>query len=70
MFTRINMVKWRLQFNNIFYKGVWDYAQGVEEGFGTYRKMVLMNAPFTAVHFATYDTSKRSLKEILPECER
>ena len=49
---------------------MWDCAQSVEDGFGAYRKMVLMNAPFTTVHFATYDNSKRSLKEISSECER
>lgn len=49
---------------------MWDCAQSVEEGFGAYKKMVLMNAPFTTVHFATYDASKMSLKKILSERER
>jgi solute carrier family 25 iron transporter 28/37 len=42
-----------------------------EEGFGafyaSYRTTVLMNAPFTAVHFATYEAAKKGLMEISPE---
>ena len=42
-----------------------------EEGLGafyaSYRTTVLMNAPFTAVHFATYEAAKRGLMEVSPE---
>lgn len=55
------------------YRGVWDCVRRVmrEEGFGafyaSYRTTVLMNAPFTAVHFATYEAAKKALVEISPE---
>ena len=41
-----------------------------EEGFralyASYRTTVVMNAPFTAVHFATYEATKRGLMEVAP----
>ncbi|OAY24203.1 mitoferrin isoform X2 [Manihot esculenta] len=73
VFTPMDMVKQRLQLGNNIYKGVWDCVKRVlrEEGFGafyaSYRTTVLMNAPFTAVHFATYEATKRGLMEISPE---
>lgn len=74
VFTPMDMVKQRLQLgNNSTYKGVWDCVKRVlsEEGLGafyaSYRTTVLMNAPFTAVHFATYEATKRGLIEISPE---
>ncbi|XP_010557188.1 PREDICTED: mitoferrin-like, partial [Tarenaya hassleriana] len=73
VFTPMDMVKQRLQMGNGTYKGVWDCVKRVmrEEGFGafyaSYRTTVLMNAPFTAVHFATYEAAKRGLMEISPE---
>ncbi|CAA7037973.1 unnamed protein product [Microthlaspi erraticum] len=73
VFTPMDMVKQRLQIGNGTYKGVWDCIRRVtrEEGFGafyaSYRTTVLMNAPFTAVHFATYEAVKRALREISPE---
>ncbi|KAF8052802.1 hypothetical protein N665_1504s0010 [Sinapis alba] len=72
VFTPMDMVKQRLQIGNGTYKGVWDCVGRVmrEEGFGafyaSYRTTVLMNAPFTAVHFATYEAVKRGLREISP----
>ena len=43
----------------------------MEEGFGafyaSYRTTILMNAPFTAVHFTTYEAVKRGLMEVSPE---
>ena len=43
----------------------------MEEGVGafykSYRTTVVMNAPFTAVHFATYEAAKRGLMEVSPE---
>ena len=73
VFTPMDMVKQRLQLSNSGYKGVWDCVRRVlsEEGVGafyaSYRTTVLMNAPFTAVHFATYEAAKRGLMEISPE---
>ncbi|XP_007016984.2 PREDICTED: mitoferrin [Theobroma cacao] len=72
--TPMDMVKQRLQLgNSAAYRGVLDCVKKVlkEEGFGafyaSYRTTVLMNAPFTAVHFATYEAAKRGLIEISPE---
>ncbi|XP_062086662.1 uncharacterized protein LOC133792749 [Humulus lupulus] len=73
VFTPMDMVKQRLQLSNSPYKGVWDCMKRVlrEDGFrafyASYRTTVLMNAPFTAVHFATYEAAKRGLMEISPE---
>ncbi|KAJ1437566.1 Mitochondrial substrate/solute carrier [Sesbania bispinosa] len=73
VFTPMDMVKQRLQLSNSGYKGVWDCVRRVmsEEGFGafyaSYRTTVLMNAPFTAVHFATYEAAKRGLMEVSPD---
>ncbi|XP_040992003.1 mitoferrin-like isoform X2 [Juglans microcarpa x Juglans regia] len=73
VFTPMDMVKQRLQLSNTHYAGVWDCVKRVlrEEGFGafyaSYRTTVLMNAPFTAVHFTTYESAKRALMEISPE---
>lgn len=73
VFTPMDMVKQRLQLNNSPYKGVLDCMKKVlrEEGFrafyASYRTTVVMNAPFTAVHFATYEASKRGLMEVSPE---
>ncbi|KAK1320558.1 hypothetical protein QJS10_CPA03g01079 [Acorus calamus] len=63
----MDVVKQRLQLKSSPYKGVADCIGRVlrEEGFGafyaSYRTTVLMNAPFTAVHFATYEASKKAL---------
>ncbi|GAB4860251.1 hypothetical protein Ancab_011731 [Ancistrocladus abbreviatus] len=77
VFTPMDMVKQRLQLSGGSgggaYRGVWDCVKRVlkEEGFGafyaSYRTTVIMNAPFTAVHFATYEAAKRGLSEISPE---
>ncbi|CAA0820614.1 Mitochondrial substrate carrier family protein [Striga hermonthica] len=71
--TPMDMVKQRLQLSSSPYGGVWDCVRRVarEEGirafFASYRTTVLMNAPFTAVHFATYEAAKRGLMEVSPE---
>ncbi|XP_010264543.1 PREDICTED: mitoferrin-like isoform X2 [Nelumbo nucifera] len=71
--TPMDMVKQRLQLRSSPYKGVMDCVKRVltEEGFGafyaSYRTTILMNAPYTAVHFATYEAVKRGLMEISPE---
>jgi len=72
----MDMVKQRLQLSSGVggaYRGVWDCVKRVlkEEGFkafyASYRTTVVMNAPFTAVHFATYEAAKKGLMEISPE---
>ncbi|KAG8387918.1 hypothetical protein BUALT_Bualt02G0071300 [Buddleja alternifolia] len=71
--TPMDMVKQRLQLSSSPYKGVWDCVRRVlrEEGlrafYASYRTTILMNAPFTAVHFATYEAAKRGLMEVSPE---
>lgn len=73
VFTPMDMVKQRLQLRSSPYKGLMDCMKRVlrEEGFGafyaSYRTTVLMNAPFTAVHFSTYEATKRGLMEVSPE---
>ncbi|THU53657.1 hypothetical protein C4D60_Mb10t16750 [Musa balbisiana] len=73
VFTPMDTVKQRLQLNSSPYKGVADCISRVlrEEGirafFASYRTTVVMNAPYTAVHFATYEAAKRGLMEVSPE---
>lgn len=73
VFTPMDMVKQRLQLSSSPYKGVLDCVTRVlrEEGFkafyASYRTTVLMNAPFTAVHFSTYEAAKRGLMEVSPD---
>lgn len=58
--TPMDVVKQRLQLKNSPYKGVGDCVKRVflEEGIGgfyaAYRTTVVMNAPFTEVHFTNY----------------
>ncbi|KAL3826156.1 hypothetical protein ACJIZ3_022185 [Penstemon smallii] len=65
--TPMDVVKQRMQLKGSPYKGVVDCVRRVliEEGFGafyvSYRTTVVMNAPFTAVHFATYEGVKKGL---------
>ncbi|KAG8371520.1 hypothetical protein BUALT_Bualt13G0096100 [Buddleja alternifolia] len=71
--TPMDMVKQRLQLSSSPYNGVWDCVRRVlrEDGirgfYASYRTTVLMNAPYTAVHFATYEAAKRGLMEVSPE---
>ncbi|KAI3410805.1 uncharacterized protein J3R85_018402, partial [Psidium guajava] len=71
--TPMDVVKQRLQLRDSPYKGVGDCMRRVlkEEGvrafYASYRTTVVMNAPFTAVHFATYEAAKRALMEFSPE---
>lgn len=73
VFTPMDMVKQRLQLANSPYKGVWDCVgrvmreDGIKAFYASYRTTVLMNAPFTAVHFSTYEAVKRALMEVSPE---
>ncbi|XP_057524748.1 uncharacterized protein LOC130804349 [Amaranthus tricolor] len=68
--TPMDMVKQRLQLSGGVggaYNGVWDCVKRVfkDEGFrafyASYRTTVIMNAPFTAVHFASYEAAKKAL---------
>ncbi|KAK9290009.1 hypothetical protein L1049_008172 [Liquidambar formosana] len=69
--TPMDMVKQRLQLESSPYKGVGNCVKRVlvEEGIGafyaSYRTTVVMNAPFTAIHFATYEAAKRGLMEVV-----
>lgn len=71
--TPMDVVKQRLQLKGSPYKGVGDCVRRVvlEEGVGafykSYRTTVVMNAPFTAIHFATYEAAKRGLMELSPD---
>ncbi|XP_027350899.1 mitoferrin-like [Abrus precatorius] len=73
VFTPMDVVKQRLQLKCSPYKGVMDCVKRVvvEEGvgafFASYRTTVVMNAPFTAVHFATYEAAKKGLVEVSAE---
>lgn len=72
VFTPMDMVKQRLQLSSSAYSGVWDCVRRVlgEEGirafYASYRTTVIMNAPFTAVHFAAYEAAKKCLIEVSP----
>ncbi|KAL0426216.1 UNVERIFIED_CONTAM: Mitoferrin [Sesamum latifolium] len=64
--TPMDVVKQRLQLKGSPYKGGRLREEGCDgRGIGafyaSYRTTVLMNAPFTAVHFATYEAAKRGL---------
>ena len=69
--TPMDVVKQRLQLKSSPYRGVGDCVRRVlvEEGVGafyaSYRTTVVMNAPYTAVHFAVYEAAKRGLKEVI-----
>nr|XP_027090720.1 mitoferrin-like isoform X1 [Coffea arabica] len=73
VFTPMDMVKQRLQLNSSPYGGVLDCVKRVlrEEGIGafyaSYKTTVVMNAPYTAVHFAIYEAAKRALMEVSPD---
>ncbi|GAB4857442.1 hypothetical protein Ancab_015351 [Ancistrocladus abbreviatus] len=70
--TPMDVVKQRLQLRFSPYCGVRDCVARMvkEEGIGafyaSYRTTVLMNAPFTAVHFSTYEALKKLLSELSP----
>ncbi|XP_073115099.1 uncharacterized protein [Elaeis guineensis] len=71
--TPMDVVKQRLQLRRSPYGGVRDCVVRMlrEEGLGSfyasYRTTVIMNAPFTAVHFSTYEAVKKVLSGITPE---
>lgn len=73
VFTPMDTVKQRLQLSESPYKGVLDCVKRVlkEEGikafYASYKTTVLMNAPYTAVHFATYEATKLGLLGVSPD---
>ncbi|RDX82336.1 SPAC8C9.12c, partial [Mucuna pruriens] len=76
VFTPMDVVKQRLQLRDSPYKGVLDCVRRValEERLGaffaSYRTTVVMNAPFTAVHFATYEAAKRGMGDEAADDDR
>ncbi|KAK2984593.1 hypothetical protein RJ640_018971 [Escallonia rubra] len=68
--TPMDVVKQRLQLRRSPYGGVRDCVariikeEGVRAFYASYRTTVVMNAPFTAVHFATYEAVKKALCEV------
>lgn len=71
--TPMDVVKQRLQLPGNAYKGVIDCVrrilrdEGIKAFYASYRTTVIMNAPYTATHFATYEAAKAGLKSIWPE---
>ncbi|KAA8522460.1 hypothetical protein F0562_013179 [Nyssa sinensis] len=71
--TPMDVVKQRLQLRRSPYIGVRDCMvrmvkeEGVRAFYASYRTTVVMNAPFTAVHFATYEAVKKVLNDVSPE---
>ncbi|CAI5471106.1 unnamed protein product [Closterium sp. Yama58-4] len=62
----------RLQLRRSPYAGVVDccrkmlHEEGIRAFYRSYRTTLVMNVPFTAVHFATYEASKAGLGRALP----
>ncbi|KAE8795939.1 mitoferrin [Hordeum vulgare] len=75
VFTPMDTVKQRLQLTSSPYSGVAHCVRTVfrDEGlrafFVSYRTTVLMNAPYTAVHFSTYEAAKRVLGDMAADEE-
>ncbi|CAI7791934.1 unnamed protein product [Closterium sp. NIES-54] len=70
--TPMDVVKQRLQLRRSPYAGVVDCCrkmiqeEGIYSFYRSYRTTLVMNVPFTAVHFATYEASKAGLGRALP----
>ncbi|WOK99325.1 mitoferrin-like [Canna indica] len=71
--TPMDVVKQRLQLQSSPYNGVKDCVvkmlrdEGIKAFYASYRTTILMNAPFTAVHFSTYEAAKKIIAEMAPE---
>eukprot|EP00198_Chlamydomonas_reinhardtii_P009992 XP_001699329.1 predicted protein [Chlamydomonas reinhardtii] len=67
LMTPVDSVKQRCQLEGSPYRGVLDAARSMlrNEGLGaffrSYRTTLVMNVPFTAMHFSVYETSKKLL---------
>lgn len=65
VFTPMDVVKQRLQLRHSPYRGVLDCIhktmknEGIGAFYKSYRTTVVMNIPFTAVHFAAYEAGKK-----------
>ncbi|KAJ4952989.1 hypothetical protein NE237_029821 [Protea cynaroides] len=74
--TPMDVVKQRLQLRSSPYSGVKDCVarmlkeEGLRAFYASYRTTIVMNAPFTAVHFATYEAVKKVLSEVSPDNAR
>jgi solute carrier family 25 iron transporter 28/37 len=73
VFTPMDVVKQRLQVRWSPYKGLMHCIttmlreEGLKAFFVSYRTTVVMNIPFTAVHFSTYEAAKKILMELSPD---
>ncbi|KAG2437655.1 hypothetical protein HYH02_011036 [Chlamydomonas schloesseri] len=67
LMTPVDSVKQRCQLEGSPYRGVLDAArsmlrtEGIGAFFRSYRTTLVMNVPFTAMHFSVYETSKKLL---------
>lgn len=65
LMTPVDSVKQRLQVEGSPYRGVLDAARSMarQEGLGaffrSYRTTLVMNVPYTAMHFSVYETAKK-----------
>ncbi|BBN14779.1 solute carrier family 25 (mitochondrial iron transporter), member 28/37 [Marchantia polymorpha subsp. ruderalis] len=73
VFTPMDVVKQRLQVRRSPYSGLTDCIktmlreEGIRAFYVSYRTTVVMNVPFTAVHFASYEAAKKMLMELSPD---
>lgn len=73
VFTPMDVVKQRLQLRHSPYHGTLDCIKktmqedGISAFYKSYRTTVVMNIPFTAVHFAAYEAGKNVLADIYPQ---
>lgn len=67
--TPMDVVKQRLQLKESPYKGLGDCVrqilkhEGLRAFYASYRTTVMMNVPFTAVHFSAYEAAKKVLAQ-------
>ena len=73
VFTPMDVVKQRLQLPGNSYRGLMDCIgkilrnEGIKAFYASYRTTIVMNAPYTATHFATYEAAKGGLKNVWPD---
>ena len=74
--TPMDAVKHRLQLRWSPYGGIKDCAvrmfreEGIRAFYALCKTTIVMNAPFTVVHFSTYEAMKKVLGEVSPENAR